>query len=256
MTWVKLDDGFTDHPKVVGLSDRAFRTHVRALCYCGRFSPGVGHIPVSAFRQLGATPAVVTELITAELWEERDALFIHDFAVYHPKPDRVAKAEAGRLGGLASGKARRSKVEAETKQDASDLVEPKRTPVPDPTRPVPIASCEAKSAPAAPQPQSKTHGRPRNLKVPIQPMTEDELSRLKTEYPDFDVGAELENCRNLPTWEFGYVAEYGALRNRLRLKRADRASKGGANGRTPTRGNREAEHADQLAYFHAVAVSD
>lgn len=53
MTCVKLDDAFADHPKVVGLTDRAFRVHVRALCYCGRFSPGVGLIPASALRQLG-----------------------------------------------------------------------------------------------------------------------------------------------------------------------------------------------------------
>lgn len=242
MTWVKLDDGFTDHPKVVGLTDRAFRVHVRALCYCGRFSPGVGHIPVTAFRQLGATSAVVEELLRAGLWEERDALYIHDFPVYHPKADREAKAEAGRIGGVRSGEARRSK----SKQSASVLLEPNRTPVPDPTRPVPIASHEAKSAPT----------RSRKPKVPIQPMTEGELEKLRVEYPDFDVGAELENCRNLQTWEFGYVAEYSALRNRLRLKRADRAQRGGTNGRTPTRGYRDAEHADQLAYLRSVAISD
>jgi hypothetical protein len=153
MTWVKLDDGFPDHPKVVGLSDRAFRVHVRALCYCGRFSPGIGRIPSSALRQLGATVAVAKELLSAALWEEvGDGGFqIHDFSEYHPKADHEAKAEAGRRGGIASGEARRSRVlpvgsstdEAECLPNASCLVEPNRTPVPVPSRPVPSASYEA-----------------------------------------------------------------------------------------------------------------
>ena len=133
MTWVKLDDNFTDHPKIVGLSDRAFRVHVRALCYCGRFSPGVGSIPNNALKSLSATAGIITELVAAKLWDESgEGFYVHDFAMYHPKPDREAKQAAGRQGGIASGQARRSKAEAETKQSASYLVEQKRTPVPDP----------------------------------------------------------------------------------------------------------------------------
>jgi hypothetical protein len=37
MTWVRLDDQFPDHPKVVNLSDRAFRLHVWGICYSARF---------------------------------------------------------------------------------------------------------------------------------------------------------------------------------------------------------------------------
>ena len=69
--------------------------------------------------------------------------------------------------------------------------------------------------------QAKPAPRSRKNRTPIRVMSEHELSKLVAEYPDFDVGAELENCRNIATWEFGYVAEYGALRNRLRLKRLD-----------------------------------
>ena len=37
MAWIKIDDSFPDHPKVIGLSDKAFRIHIEGLCYSGRF---------------------------------------------------------------------------------------------------------------------------------------------------------------------------------------------------------------------------
>lgn len=36
MSWVRLDDGFADHPKIAALDDRAFRIHIWALCYSAR----------------------------------------------------------------------------------------------------------------------------------------------------------------------------------------------------------------------------
>ena len=62
-------------------------------------------------------------------------------------------------------------------------------------------------------------------------MSAEEFAKLALKYPDFDVGVELENCRNITTWKSTYVSEVGALDNRLRLKREDRAGKGKTNGR-------------------------
>lgn len=123
MTWVKLDDGFTDHPKVVGLSDKAFRVHVRALCYCARFTAGIGTIPSAALPSLGAGKAVVAELVGARLWDKDEAgeLSIHDFSEYHPGPAaRERRVEAGRLGGTKSGESRRSKREANASENRSN----------------------------------------------------------------------------------------------------------------------------------------
>ena len=36
MTWLRIDDAMVDHPKIIGLSDGAFRLHITALCYCAR----------------------------------------------------------------------------------------------------------------------------------------------------------------------------------------------------------------------------
>ena len=49
MSWTKLDDLFPGHPKVITLSDSAFRLHVTALCYCASQLTD-GFIPSPAIR--------------------------------------------------------------------------------------------------------------------------------------------------------------------------------------------------------------
>ena len=204
MTWVKLDDAFADHPKIVGLADRAFRVHVRALCYCGRFSPGVGAIPESALRQLGAVPSVVKELLEAGVWEEdgdHGELYIHDFAVYHPAQNKEAKAEAGRRGGIASGEARRKQKEAECFDSASGLVEPKRTPVP---VPVPSGSNE----PDLPRKRAPKRSRE---------FSEEFLARMAAQYPAVDVPALADDYLNWSGSKNHVDIERG-LQSQLRLE--------------------------------------
>lgn len=78
-------------------------------------------------------------------------------------------------------------------------------------------------------PETKTTTKKRE--PTIRPITDEELASLAQEYPDFDVGEELANCRNLRYWQTKYASEYGALRNRLRLKRADRAERRTGNAK-------------------------
>ena len=68
MTWIKIDDSFPDHPKIIGLSNEAFRTHIHGLCYCGRFLTD-GFIPFAALEKIGSREAV-KQLIEAGLWVE------------------------------------------------------------------------------------------------------------------------------------------------------------------------------------------
>lgn len=89
MSWVKLDDNFVGHPKVVGLSDRAFRVHVRAISYSARQLTD-GHIPAGALRELAASRKAVTELISASLWHESgDGYQINDYLAYNPSRSKV-----------------------------------------------------------------------------------------------------------------------------------------------------------------------
>ena len=79
MTWVKIDPRMTEHPKIVGLSDRAFRLHINALCYAGRNDTD-GRISRAVLRQLGGTARHAGELVAAKVWEVNGAGWaIHDY---------------------------------------------------------------------------------------------------------------------------------------------------------------------------------
>lgn len=89
MTWVKIDDGFPDHPKVVGLSDAAFRLHVTALCYAGKYLTD-GVIPSNALRRLGGTDEAVSELVEAALWVPNlSDFYIHDYLKHQSSKAQV-----------------------------------------------------------------------------------------------------------------------------------------------------------------------
>lgn len=130
MTWIRIDDGFAEHPKVMALSDRAFRLHVSALCYCGRNLTD-GYIAPQALRMLmagcAATRRHLNELVAAGVWDDTET--IHDFNDLNPTAEEVRekrekRRDAGRLGGLA--KARASATET-ANGDASPAF---RAPVP------------------------------------------------------------------------------------------------------------------------------
>jgi hypothetical protein len=93
VSWLRIDDGFAEHPKVIGLSDRAFRLHVAAMCFCARnltdgrlVKRSVGM--VCALAQ--ASKKHVGELVDAGLWiREDDGYAIKDFLVYNPPAEKV-----------------------------------------------------------------------------------------------------------------------------------------------------------------------
>lgn len=106
MTWVRIEDGMVEHPKIAGLSDRAFRLHVEAICYSTRMLTD-GEISVGIARRLG-TPKSVKELVTAGAWDELvdGGYQIHDYLDYQLSREEVEtlreqKAAAGRAGAKA-----------------------------------------------------------------------------------------------------------------------------------------------------------
>lgn len=115
MPWTRLDDGFAQHPKVVALSDGAFRLHVAGLTYAARHLTD-GLIPRAALPTLYAKPTrPVAELVASGLWHDSGhdcpdcptvpagAFFLHDFLVYNP-----TAAEAERKATERTAKARRA----------------------------------------------------------------------------------------------------------------------------------------------------
>lgn len=91
VTWVKIDDGFPSHPKVIGLSDGAFRVHISAICYAASYETN-GVISGTVVRQNGWQRRV-GELVEARLWDPVDDGFaIHDYLEYNPSKDQVTAA--------------------------------------------------------------------------------------------------------------------------------------------------------------------
>ena len=101
MSWVKIDDGFVEHPKVDALSDRAFRLHVAALCYCSRNLTD-GLLSPKAVKVLAAivsAPRVarnIIELVGAGLWVANgdDSYRIHAYLEHNPDAEEVKRKRA------------------------------------------------------------------------------------------------------------------------------------------------------------------
>lgn len=90
MPYLLIDDGFTDNPKITGLSDKAFRLHMSALVYCARNLTD-GAISEIALGLLGANSQIarpkrlVSQLENAGLWVRNGHGWnIHDYLDYNP----------------------------------------------------------------------------------------------------------------------------------------------------------------------------
>jgi hypothetical protein len=93
MGWLKLDDVFGTHPKIAGLSDRAFRAHVVAMLYAAQHLTD-GFIPTA----VAPRKAIRDELVGANLWSPIEGgWLIHDFLEYNPaRAEVLAEREASR----------------------------------------------------------------------------------------------------------------------------------------------------------------
>ena len=89
MTWVKLDDGFCDHPKVALLPLKARWTHLHGLCYCNRFLTD-GLVPVEIAHRWEGAGACVT-LVNKGVWKRHDNLHyeILGYLEWNPSKDEV-----------------------------------------------------------------------------------------------------------------------------------------------------------------------
>jgi len=153
MAWVRLDDGFAEHPKVLQVGAFGAWVAVQGLCYANRnltdgFVPfaiaqsfvtrGAVRIDGDAQWTLGETTGHagydITDvdwcavLVDAGIWERAPGGYrIHDYEQYQPsKADvlslREQRADAGRRGGTRSGLVRRTRAnEAETQANTQHV---------------------------------------------------------------------------------------------------------------------------------------
>lgn len=164
MSWVKLDDNFPDHPKLVRVPDSAFRLWVSAIAYCNRHLTD-GLVPTEALRSISPVTRyplkAASALVRERLWHDSKSspcdspscpfhlgivsppapgadFVIHDYWDYQPKSAKAEelskiRADAGRRGG-----------QAKAKQVACDISNPVPT-RPDPSRPEDLSLDEGSS---------------------------------------------------------------------------------------------------------------
>lgn len=112
MPWIRLDDGFADHPKIAQVGPIAAWLHVKALVYCGRYLTD-GKIPRAIVASLvdwrtsgvfvdrGGNDFTGTidhpdnldlaaQLVEAGVWHETKTGYeIHDYLSYQPSKAKV-----------------------------------------------------------------------------------------------------------------------------------------------------------------------
>ncbi len=123
MSWVKLDDGFSEHPKVLAVSGDALKLHLAGFCYCARQETD-GAIPELALAQLTqfSKPKAIklaARLVEVRLWERNGAgWLVHDYLDYNPsKKELDARREIKRRAGQAGGLAKQAGRERELADD-------------------------------------------------------------------------------------------------------------------------------------------
>ena len=109
MVWARLDDDFPQHPKVLGLSDPAFRLHVAAICYSAKWLTNgvvpfkiVGGLHPDAMGAFG----YADELVAAKVWDKDESVElyrIHDFLAYNKSREQVEKERASMETARKSG---------------------------------------------------------------------------------------------------------------------------------------------------------
>lgn len=189
MAWVRLDDQFPDHPKVLGLSDQAFRLHVTALCYCSAQLTD-GRVTALLTRRLTwfvtDSNAVTNELVTAGLWErDGDDFIIHDYLEYNPSAEQVKSARKAN-----ADRQKRHRTHSNGNRNAlrNALVTTSPSPSPSPSEERGVARPPAsKSAPAFPE-QDPEWGAAISKLEAIGPMTGNILLELLALWPDLTNG--------------------------------------------------------------------
>ncbi len=111
MTWVNLDDQMPEHPKVVSLTDGAFRLHVSAIAYANRYlTDGILQVEVIGRLIPRYRKQYVDELVRRMLWLEvvpGQVYEIHDFLDWNKSRAEVEQRRQARSDGGRKGAGRR-----------------------------------------------------------------------------------------------------------------------------------------------------
>jgi hypothetical protein len=123
--WANLDDQFPKHPKVIGLTDGAFRLHVSGICYAAQYrTDGLVDIETVPLLMRRYRKGLLDELIRKGHWHDAGEgcdtdtcqpgqpgnYVIHDYLQWNRSRDAIAaerdrihkaRSDAGKKGAQA-----------------------------------------------------------------------------------------------------------------------------------------------------------
>lgn len=147
--WIKVDDGFISHPKVLAAAERlgsyglgrAISGWLKGISYAGRHQTD-GFIPARIVAQLDdpAAKVVAKVLVEVGLWETVEGGYrIHDYHDYNPRAEKVIAARKAHLQRQQSYLAKRLDRQAWNNDGVNDGVnDTLPIPVPSQSRPSPV----------------------------------------------------------------------------------------------------------------------
>lgn len=125
MPWVRIDDDFFNHRKVLELSLPAKTVFIAGLCHCnsqltdGFVSAGAARSIVGS---LGAPQKVLKELVDAGMWHKRgDGFDVHDYLHYQPPAKQILEERAKAKERMRSVRSRRRSEGSSPEQGTLDL---------------------------------------------------------------------------------------------------------------------------------------
>lgn len=94
MSWLRIDDGFDTHPKLLELTEQQRWRWTRVLIHCARHRTQ-GHVKTSVLRDLGLGRAI-EKLLSIDLLEQNgeSGYLVHDWHDYAPKDPTKAERQA------------------------------------------------------------------------------------------------------------------------------------------------------------------
>lgn len=124
MPYLNIDDDFTEHPKIDGLTDAAFRLHVAGMRHCAKNLTD-GEVPRDRVRRMvpNFKPTTLKELLTAKVWHDGgdgcgtktcpigdpDKYVVHDYLEWNKSADWWKKKRAADAARQAEWRAKHPK---------------------------------------------------------------------------------------------------------------------------------------------------
>lgn len=181
MSWIKLDDKWMRHPKIIAAGRDARDIWLASITWCSEYLTD-GYLPANLVPSLAMTADVdvancqnfAKTLVEVGLWDATENGYqVHDYLDYNPSKNqalatREARKEAGRAGGVAKASKAHSKKIAKDKQNSAPY-------------PYPINLKKGAEAPSFEEPAT-----PEEMTVPADSAEnneEDGLERLEESVP-------------------------------------------------------------------------